>query len=193
MIINLIKLANRLDTIGLTKEADLLDGIIKKLSSEPDSPTVDSGLGEVEIPTDILRKQWDADRLELRGMILDAIGPNHSRDKLDKIKNLFNNSCDEMIKIAESIFKPEDDIKNYLDLLHPLYFSAHSSDLEDIFGEDKVEKFSMASQRYPADYFFDILDQIIDDKTGRVFIKQKERARSLRSSLENIANKIFKY
>lgn len=36
MIKNLIKVANRLDSLGLTKEADYLDSIIRKLAAEPD-------------------------------------------------------------------------------------------------------------------------------------------------------------
>lgn len=36
IIKNLTKVANRLDSLGLTKEADYLDAIIKKLAAEPD-------------------------------------------------------------------------------------------------------------------------------------------------------------
>lgn len=43
MIKDLIKVANRLDSLGLAKEADYLDAIIKKLASEPD-PEVSKAL-----------------------------------------------------------------------------------------------------------------------------------------------------
>ena len=47
MIKNLVKVANRLDSLGLTKEADTLDAIIRKLSAEAD-PTrlVDTSMRE---------------------------------------------------------------------------------------------------------------------------------------------------
>lgn len=43
MIKDLIKVANRLDSLGLAKEADYLDAIIKKLAAEPD-PEVSKAL-----------------------------------------------------------------------------------------------------------------------------------------------------
>jgi len=44
MIKDLIKVANRLDSLGLAKEADHLDAIIKKLASEPGLENVNSYL-----------------------------------------------------------------------------------------------------------------------------------------------------
>ena len=35
MLKNLVKIANRLDELGLTKDADLLDSIIRKLAAPP--------------------------------------------------------------------------------------------------------------------------------------------------------------
>jgi len=38
MLKDLVKLANKLDSLGLTKEADLIDSVIQKKASEEDSP-----------------------------------------------------------------------------------------------------------------------------------------------------------
>jgi hypothetical protein len=38
MLRDLVKVANRLDSLGLTKEADLIDSVIQKKASEEDSP-----------------------------------------------------------------------------------------------------------------------------------------------------------
>jgi len=47
MLKDLIKVSNRLDSLGLTKEADYLDSVIRKLSSRREMPM---GAGIEEIP-----------------------------------------------------------------------------------------------------------------------------------------------
>ena len=42
MIRGLVKIANKLDSSGLVKEADILDSIIKKVANDPDFDDIDS-------------------------------------------------------------------------------------------------------------------------------------------------------
>jgi len=41
MLVKLAKIANRLDSLGLTKEADILDNFIKKIASEGDDDSIE--------------------------------------------------------------------------------------------------------------------------------------------------------
>ncbi len=48
MIKGLIKIANKLDSIGLVKEADILDLIITKIANDPDFESSREGIGTTE-------------------------------------------------------------------------------------------------------------------------------------------------
>ena len=153
MLKDLIKLADHLDKLKLFKEADFLDSVILKMSTEitvPSSPSL------------------------VKKMIEDAIGINYSEDKIKEIIAIFKESCLDTIKSAEETLKPEDGIENYLELLHPLYFDAYEQDLINIFGEEKLDDFSRRSQGYyPAD-FIAAINSILEDQSGRFFTAHKQ-------------------
>jgi len=57
MIKELIKIANRLDTLGLKREADTVDGLIKRFAAEADDESED--LAHWEDPANWTEKEWD--------------------------------------------------------------------------------------------------------------------------------------
>lgn len=60
MLKDLIKVSNRLDTLGLTKEADFLDSIIRKLSSRREMP-MGAGIEEIPYSDEPVFKIFDED------------------------------------------------------------------------------------------------------------------------------------
>ena len=102
MIKNLVKVANRLDSLGLTKEADTLDAIIRKLSAEAD-PTrlVDTSMRET------LSSDTPAAPDPLQNVV-SYLDLEHLEDTKDK-KEFFFFLAD-LIDRAEDLAKPSRDI-----------------------------------------------------------------------------------
>lgn len=166
MIKELIKIANRLDKLGLTKEADYLDRIIKSASSEGTLETADS--------------PFTLD--PIRSLILES-------DK-EEVKSIFKNSCLETINLAKNIFK---DLNIDLSLVHPRYSSFRMDDLERAYGEEMAEDFSMARQEYyPAD-FVSAAESILDDSSGRYSTSEKNKVKYLLKYFNNFMDKLFIY
>lgn len=174
MLKDLVKLANRLDQLGLIKEADLLDRIIKKATD--DYPEYEGSIVPITKHEDIVN------------MILNT-------DTKD-IKDLFKKSCNDLINMAKKVLTPESPKKlnDYLDLIDPRYSGIkNDEELAEEFGEDRVELLARQPLEYNPEDFISAANQVYEDTTGRYFppTKTKPRAKRLLDSFNEIADEIF--
>lgn len=165
MIKELIKIANRLDKLGLTKEADYLDRIIRSASNGED--TLETASSPFSLDS-------------IRSLILKS-------DK-EEVKSIFKNSCLETINLAKNIFK-DPDID--LSLVDPRYSSFRMDDLAQDYGEEATENFSMARQEYyPAD-LVSAAESILDDSSGRYSTSEKDKVKYLLKYFNSFMDKLF--
>lgn len=67
--------------------------------------------------------------------------------------------------------------------------------LINIFGEDKLDEFSMFSisdQRYYPGDFISAIDSILEDESGRYFTVDKRRAKNLKARMMRFLDNTFK-
>lgn len=165
MIKDLIKMANRLDRLGLTKEADYLDSIIRSASAD------EATLGTSDSP-----------------FSLDSIRTLILKSDKEEVKSIFKNSCLETINLAKNIFK---DLNIDLSLVDPRYSSFRMDDLAQAYGEEMAEEFSMARQEYyPAD-LVSAAESILDDSSGRYSTSEKDKVKYLLRYFNNFMDKLF--
>ena len=138
MLKDLVKLANRLDSLGLIKEADFLDAILRKISIDQDGGMV------AENPMDIIKKRM----LDINNIRDDNADKQAAAKKaaLDEIKEEFRKSCIQLkYKIIETL-KPleglDADPNDFLDLFMPGKDAGIDDELAKFFTEKSIDETS---------------------------------------------------
>ncbi len=182
MLKDLIKLANRLDQAGLTKEADLLDNIIRKASNNSGEWDVETYEGPI---TPIFSSE------EIRQMI--------SSDKTEykDILENFKDSCLTLKEEAVKILTPEapEKLNDYLPFLDPR-FPFNEEELIEAFGEERVAEFLSQELNYsdPEDFISAANSIINESPTNRYILnypKIRARAKRLLDNFGDILDKMF--
>jgi hypothetical protein len=66
MLKDLVKVANRLDSLGLTREADAIDGLVKKIAGMSEGDDLDLEDGDIEYMESGSDKVWEEPPLDIR-------------------------------------------------------------------------------------------------------------------------------
>jgi len=176
MIKELVKVANRLDNLRLFKEADLLDFIIRKISTDYES----------------LLKPFTSLE-DCRKLINEAVRPS-SQEECDynskKVIDIFKNSCDEMIdNVMEKLSIDKSDIEKYLMFIDP---RDSMEGLKYFFDDNDVEELYEFKQSYSPSDILDALDEVINNKSITSFTPIQNRAKKLKENLIKVLNQKFK-
>jgi hypothetical protein len=175
MLKELIKMANRLDKLGLIREADYLDEIIKSASDNP----MDLG-SDMDI---------SLEKSEPQPFSLNPFKNFLLEETLENIKDIFKESCNERINEARvNIFKDPD---LNISLLHPRYSSFNIDELEEIYGEGPVREFDEFSQEYNPEDLVAAAESILDDKSGRYPKSKTDKVKSLLRFFNNFMDNLF--
>jgi len=113
MIKELIKIANRLDALGLKREADTVDGLIKRFAAEADD--------ESEDPADWSEEKWDQWNSEA-GTFPSTMMETKSQDEIKDSKFDVENRISEIkfnVRIALSLL-------NLMEPDHNAYSTVHN-------------------------------------------------------------------
>lgn len=151
MLKQLAKIANKLDAIGMTKEADVIDRLIKKTASE--NLEVDDLSGEgyyKHVPTLLLEEEPNLDREELKYKFL-----NHASQHM----------CED-IKVYEDTVKlkwipgSETEYNTPHYLLSFKYVCTPKISGEKFFREEaEVAFWTVNEEGYPSDYLVSVQDE----------------------------------
>jgi len=183
MLKDLVKLANRLDSLGLIKEADFLDTILRKISIDQEGGMV------AKNPMDIIKNKI---------LAISRLRDNDAKqDALNKMKKAFEESCNELkTKILETL-KPLDatdpaaDPINFLSLFMPGKDAGIDAELAEFFTEESIEETSFMNLEnvYNPEDMINAAENIEKDLYS--FPDAKRIGRSLRESFERISENIF--
>jgi len=184
MLKDLVKLANRLDSLGLIKEADFLDAILRKISIDQDGGMV------AKNPMDIKKRMLDISRIRDDNADKQAA---LKKAALNKIKEEFEESCIKLrTKIIETL-KPIDAANpiDFLDLFMPGKDAGIDAELADFFTEESIDEtsFMKLENVYNPEDMINAAVNIENDSYS--FPDTRKIGRSLRESFERISEKIF--
>ena len=97
MIKGLIKIANKLDSIGLVKEADILDSIITKIANDLDFENSTEGIGKTE---PIYDKKAPEEKLLVRLKALEIINEMN----IDEFESFVTSLSEEQQEVLKEMF-----------------------------------------------------------------------------------------
>ncbi len=176
----LTKVANRLDLIGLNKEADNLDAIIKKIA-QIDFDFFDNSINRPGLTIPMFLSK-DLNKEDIIKMISDQ----SVKDK--DLEEIFKNACNDYISLIKENFPEDVDLYYFNPMFDTLIEKA-----AEIYGEDLVEDLAIINLPANPRDFIQAAIEIKDDKGDKYFpeSKIKKRAAKLEKYFEKECETLF--
>jgi len=114
MLKELTKVANKLDDIGLSKEADYLDSLIQKLADLDDEPTGDEPTHEGSFPKSKLYSDYSLTLDELISKLNEIRGTVPGETRVFSPDESYGIRRIRSVKVSEDVVVPQD-LTNYGD------------------------------------------------------------------------------